>query len=486
MLSKFPYLRQDFLASIVVFLVAVPLCVGVAVASGVPAELGLITGIVGGLVTGLMRGSSLQVSGPAAGLTVLVFEAVSEFGVATLGLIVLIAGLLQLAMGFLKIGRWFRAISVSVVEGMLCGIGLVIIAGQIYAAASLKAPETGIGKIAGLPGAFAEAHGNTEALASLAIGAGTIAVIVLWKKMPKAVQSVPGALAAVVLATLATLALSLPVATVQVEGLLGVIQPPGADAFGALANPAIWGTIVAFALIASAESLFSAAAVDRLHDGPRTEYNKEMVAQGAGNTVCGLLGALPMTAVIVRSSANVNAGAKTKASRVLHGVWLLLFATAMPWALALIPIPALASILVHAGWKLIPFRGIVSLWRGHRGEALILVVTAVSIVAVNMFEGVLIGLALSVAKTAWEASHLKTEVIDKGAGPIQVYLSGNATFLRLPKILDHLEALPQDRPIELNLSRLHHLDHACRMALETWAERHSSPDTDPVKVTTNT
>ncbi|MET7519654.1 SulP family inorganic anion transporter [Streptomyces sp. NPDC005480] len=484
-MTKFPYLRQDFLASIVVFLVAVPLCVGVAVASGVPAELGLITGIVGGLLTGFMRGSSLQVSGPAAGLTVLVFEAVSEFGVATLGVIVLMAGLLQLAMGFLGIGRWFRAISVSVVEGMLCGIGLVIIAGQIYAAAGLKAPKTGIGKLAGLPGAFADALGSTQALASLAIGAGTIAVIVLWKKLPKAVQSVPGALAAVILATVAAVVL-LPVATVEVEGLLGVIQVPGADAFGDLATPAIWGTIVAFTLIASAESLFSAAAVDRLHDGPRTQYNKEMIAQGAGNTVCGLLGALPMTAVIVRSSANVNAGAKTKASRVLHGVWLLLFAAAMPWALALIPIPALAGILVHAGWKLIPFRQITELWRSHKGESLILVVTAVSIVAVNMFEGVLIGLALSVVKTAWEASHLKTEVIDKGAGPIQVYLSGNATFLRLPKILDSLEALPHDRPIELDLSGLHHLDHACRTALENWAQRHSAPDTEPVKITANT
>ncbi|MCX4672046.1 SulP family inorganic anion transporter [Streptomyces sp. NBC_01381] len=483
MLSKFPYLRQDFAASIVVFLVAVPLCVGVAVASGVPAELGLITGIVGGLVTGFLPGSSLQVSGPAAGLTVLVFEAVSEFGVAALGVIVLIAGLLQLAMGFFGIGRWFRAISVAVVEGMLCGIGLVIIAGQIYAAAGLKAPETGIGKIVGLPGAFTDALGSTEALTSLAIGAGTVAVIVLWKKLPKKVQAVPGALAAVMLATLASLAFSLPVATVEVEGLLGVIQPPGADAFGELASPAIWGTIIAFALIASAESLFSAAAVDRLHDGPRTQYDKEMIAQGAGNTVCGLLGALPMTAVIVRSSANVNAGGKTKASRVLHGVWILLFAAALPSALALIPLPALAGILVHAGWKLIPFRQIAALWRGHKGEALILVVTAVSIVAVNMFEGVLIGLALAVIKTAWEASQLKTEVIDKGAGPIQVYLSGNATFLRLPKILDSLEALPQDRPIEVDLSGLYHLDHACHTALENWADRHSAPDTDPVKVT---
>ncbi len=308
-------------------------------------------------------------------------------------------------------------------------------------------------------------------------------MLVLWKRLPKKVQTVPGALAAVVLATLATLAFNLPVATVEVKGLLGSIQPPGLDAFGELANIGILGTILAFTLIASAESLFSAAAVDRLHDGPRTEYDKELMAQGAGNAVCGALGALPMTAVIVRSSANLQAGAKTKASRVLHGVWLLLFAALLPAALALIPLPALAGILVHAGWKLIPFREIVSLWRDHRGEALILVVTAVAIVAVNMFEGVLIGLALSVAKTAWEASHIKLEVIDKGAGPIQAYLSGNATFLRLPKILDNLEALPQDRPIELDLSGLHHLDHACRTALENWAQRHSAPDTEPVRMT---
>ncbi|MCW8378320.1 SulP family inorganic anion transporter [Streptomyces justiciae] len=483
MMTTYPHLRQDFAASLVVFLVALPLCVGVAVASGVPAELGLVTGIVGGIVTGLMRGSSLQVSGPAAGLTVLVFEAVREFGLPVLGVIVLATGVLQILMGTLKLGRWFRAISVSVVEGMLAGIGLVLIAGQLYAMADTEAPASGLGKIAGLPGALADAVTDSGALASLGLGVGTIAVLVLWKRMPAAVRTVPGPLAAVGLATLAALLFSLPVATVEVQGLLGSIQPPSFTAFGELANVGVLATIVAFTLIASAESLFSAAAVDRLHDGPRTEYDKELVAQGAGNALCGVLGALPMTAVIVRSAANVQAGARTKASRVMHGVWLLLFAALLPGVLAYIPIPALAGILVYSGAKLIPVREIVGLWREHRGEALILMVTAVSIVAVSMFEGVLIGLALAVAKTAWEASHLKLEVVDKGAGPVQAYLSGNATFLRLPKILDSLESLPQDRPVELDLSGLHHLDHACRTALENWAERHSAVGTEPVKVT---
>ncbi|KPI10837.1 sulfate transporter [Actinobacteria bacterium OK074] len=481
--AKFPYLKQDFAASLVVFLVALPLCVGVAVASGVPAELGLVTGIVGGLVTGLMRGSSLQVSGPAAGLTVLVYEAVQEFGLPVLGVIVLVTGALQILMGVLKLGRWFRAISISVVEGMLAGIGLVLIAGQLYSMVGAKAPESGLDKVLELPGMLVDVLGDGDALTSLVLGAATIAVLVLWKRLPKRVRTVPGALAAVGLATLAVLVLDLPVATVEVKGLLDSVQPPSLDAFGELAGVGLLGTIVAFTLIASAESLFSAAAVDRLHDGARTEYDKELIAQGAGNAVCGALGALPMTAVIVRSAANVQAGARTKASRVLHGVWLLLFAALLPDVLGYIPIPALAGILVHAGAKLVPVREIAVLWREHRGEALILAVTAVSIVAVSMFEGVLIGLALAVAKTAWEASHLKLEIIDKGAGPVQAYLSGNATFLRLPKILDSLEALPQDRPVELDLSGLHHLDHACRTALENWAERHGEAGTEPVKVT---
>lgn len=481
--GRFPHLRQDVAASLVVFLVALPLCVGIAVASGVPAELGLVTGIVGGIVTGLMPGSSLQVSGPAAGLTVLVFEAVDAYGLPALGVIVLAAGLLQLAMGALRLGRWFRAISVSVIEGMLAGIGLVIIAGQLYAAAGLRAPASGLDKVLGLPGAAVDALADTEALASLAVGAGTVVVMVLWRWAPGPARAVPGALAAVLLATAVALALGLPVATVEVRGLLGSLQPPGADAFGALADIGLIGTVVAFTLIASAESLFSAAAVDRLHHGPRTRYDEELMAQGTGNAVCGALGALPMTAVIVRSSANVQAGARTKASRVLHGVWLLLFAALLPSVLAFIPLPALAGVLVHAGWKLIPFRRTVALWRAHRGEALILVVTAVSIVVVNMFEGVLIGLALSVVKTAWEASHARLEVTDKGAGPIRVHLSGNATFLRLPRILDALEALPEDRPVELDLSEVHHLDHACRTALENWAERRGAVGTAPVRVT---
>ncbi|MFV8129133.1 SulP family inorganic anion transporter [Streptomyces syringium] len=477
-------LRRDFTASLVVFLVAVPLCVGVAVASGVPAELGLVTGIVGGLVVGLLPGSSLQVSGPAAGLTVLVYEAVQTHGLGTLGVIVLASGAIQLALGFLGFGRWFRAISVAVVQGMLAGIGLVLILGQSYAMAGLKAPSSGLDKIAGIPGLVGDIAADRDALSAFALGAGTIAVLVLWKKLPARISGiVPAPLVAVALATAATALFSLKVAKVEVKGLLEAIQPPGVDAFSDLGNVALLGTVLAFTLIASAESLFSAAAVDRMHDGPRTDYDKELMAQGAGNAVCGLLGALPMTAVIVRSAANVQAGARTKASRVLHGVWLLLFAALLPAALGVIPIAALAGVLVHAGCKLVPVRELVPLWREHRGEAVVLAVTAIAIVTTNMFEGVLVGLLLAVAKTAWTISHIQMNVKDDDeTGPIHVRLTGNATFLRLPHMLDTLEALPKDRPIELDLSGLRHLDHACLTALTNWADRHNEEGTDPVRM----
>ncbi len=468
-------LRADVTASFVVFLVALPLCVGVAVASGVPAELGLITGIVGGLVTGLLPGSSLQVSGPAAGLTVLVFEAVQAYGLGVLGVLVLCAGVLQLAMGALRLGRWFRAISVAVVQGMLAGIGMVLIAGQVYTLADVDAPGTGPGKLMGLPALGAELLTSGTALTAAGVGVGTVLVLVAWPKWKRAAKVMPAPLTAVALATAVTVVLDLPIARVRVQGLLGAVQPPGTGDFAALASFGVAATVLAFTLIASAESLFSAAAVDRLHDGARTDYDKELMAQGAGNAVCGALGALPMTAVIVRSSANVAAGARTKLSRVLHGVWLLLFVAALPAALGMIPVAALAGVLVHAGWKLIPVRELVPLWREHRAEAVVLAVTAIAIVGINMFEGVLIGLLLAVVKSAWEISHVQVESEDAGTElPLRVRVTGNATFLRLPKLLDQLEALPPARTVELNLSGLRHVDHACGMALSAWEEEHNS------------
>lgn len=460
--------RADLGASVVVALVALPLCVGVAVASGVPAELGIVTGVVGGLVTGWFRGSELQVSGPAAGLTVLVYEAVGSYGLPALGVLVLAAGLVQLSLGALRFGRWFRAISLAVVHGMLAGIGLVLIAGQLYALGGVRAPGQTLAKLGGMHELGARAD-----WAAVALGAGTVAVLVLWRRVPARLRVVPGALVGVAAATAAAALLRLPVETVRVTGVLEAVSPPGWADFGALGSVGAVGTVVALALIASAETLFSAAAVDRMHEGPRTDYDRELVAQGFGNAVCGLLGALPMTAVIVRSSANVEAGARTRASRILHGGWLLLFAVALPRLLEVVPLAALAGVLLHAGWKLLPARAVAALWRTHRGEAVVLVVTAVSILATSLFEGVLVGLGLAVAKAAWETSHVHVEEVWEGE-ELCVRVVGNASFLRLPKLLDSLEALPHGAPVRLDLSGLRHLDHACLTALEGW-ERKRAP-----------
>jgi MFS superfamily sulfate permease-like transporter len=456
--------RADLSASLVVFLVALPLCVGVAIASGVPAELGLVTGIVGGLVAGVLPGSSLQVSGPAAGLTVLVYEAVQTYGLRALGVLVLGAGLVQLTLGALRLGRWFRAVSVAVVQGMLAGIGLVLIAGQVYAMGDASAPASGLGKIAGL----VSLPGDADPVA-LAVGGATVVVLLLWPRWRRGARVVPAPLPAVALAAGVTGVFDLSVRRVEVRGLLDAVQPPSLADLGRLTEVGMLGTVVAFALIASAESLFSAAAVDRLHRGPRTDYDRELIAQGAGNAVCGALGALPMTAVIVRSAANVQAGAQTKVSRVLHGVWLLVFTVVVPGVLGIIPVAALAGLLVHAGCKLVPVREVRVLWRGHRGEVVVLGVTAVAIVVGNLFEGVLVGLALAVAKTAWVISHVHVETEDRGAAGMVVRVMGNATFLRLPKLLDALEALPHDRDVRLELGGLRHVDHACAAALERWA-----------------
>ena len=218
--------RQDLPASVVVFLVALPLCVGVAVASGVPAELGLITGIVGGLLVGVLPGSSLQVSGPAAGLTVLVLDAVREHGPGALGALVLATGVLQLAMGVLRLGRWFRAVSASVVHGMLAGIGLTLLLGQLYTMADRAAPTSGLGKIRGLPALLADAVLGRAAPAAVALGAAVLAVLVLWKHLPARVRKVPAPLAAVALAAAVTALADLPVSRVRVQGLLTAVQPP--------------------------------------------------------------------------------------------------------------------------------------------------------------------------------------------------------------------------------------------------------------------
>ncbi|MGD9723360.1 MAG: SulP family inorganic anion transporter [Pirellulales bacterium] len=598
------------MASVVVFLVALPLSMGIAIASGVPVAAGLITGIVGGIVVGTLSGCPLQVSGPAAGLTVIVFEVVQRHGFESLGIIVLIAGAIQLAAGALRLGQWFRAVSPAVIKGMLAGIGILIVASQFHVMVDDKPRGSGIENILAIPEAIAKsvavpdfrhqdvarfrmhaleqigelhrqqqyleervaesvphAHDPTappapvkvdfsalvqeqtavvrgvegvaaqlkdfegrtdhsrsqDVLAAaratqqqtqaalLAIEGGngpdavraqreavtafegllgqlknhhlaaeigllTIAALLTFQAFaPKRLQVLPAPLVAVAFATLVARLLSIPVLYVEVPDYLWHdIHLPSP----AVLSDAPWGAFIEqgllIAVIASAETLLCAAAVDQLHTGPRAKLDRELCAHGVGNMLCGLAGALPMTGVIVRSYANVQAGARTRLSAVLHGVWILIFVTVLTSVLRIIPTSSLAAILVYTGYKLVDIRSIRELARYGRGEVVIYVATVVTIVVTDLLTGVLTGIALAAVKLLYSFSHLDVGLETRGGHEAVLHLRGAATFIRLPRLAAALADVPRDAELHVQFDQLDYIDHACLDLLMTWAKQHEA------------
>jgi MFS superfamily sulfate permease-like transporter len=467
---------RDLTASIVVFLVAMPLCMGIAVASGVPAERGLITGIIGGIVVGALAGSPLQVSGPAAGLAVIVFDVVQKHGLSALGPILVVAGAIQLLAGVLKVGGWFRAISPAVVHGMLAGIGLLIVVGQFHVLFGDAPRAHGLENIMAIPGAIGglslAAFGNAEA--TLIVGLVTIIGLIGWEKIrPAKLKLVPGALLGVLAGSVVAAVFGLNVQMISVpESIASAIAIPGLDDFAGLVDPALLGTALAIAFIASAETLLSAAAVDQMHDGPRTKYNKELFAQGVGNMICGGLGALPMTGVIVRSSANVQAGAVSRWSAVLHGVWILAFVALLPWVLKLVPSAALAGVLVVTGWRLVSLKHARHLFARYGAlPAVIWAVTFITVVATDLLMGVLVGMALTLVELAPHMLRMGLKIGRKDSsvsGPHEVNLEGTATFLQLPGLTKVLEAAPTQGELQLDARRLSFMDHTSAEAIKDW------------------
>ena len=466
---------SDLTASIVVFLVALPLCMGISIASGVPPALGLITGIIGGLVVGFLAGSPLQVSGPAAGLAVIIYEFVKnpEFGLAMLGPVVLAAGVMQAIAGALKLGQWFRAVSPAVIRGMLAGIGVLIFASQFHIMVDDVPPGGGLENLLTIPQAIYKGifplDGSVHHMAA-AIGILTIVVILVWNWFgAKRVKFLPGALIAVVVASVCAALFELPIQYVNVpENLWEAANWPQPSSFARLIEPGIIIAAVTIAVVASAETLLCATAVDQLHDGPRTHYDRELLAQGLGNAVCGVFGALPMTGVIVRSSANVEAGGKTRLSAILHGAWLLAFVALLPFVLSQIPTSALAAILVYTGYKLLNPKGILEMWRFDKMEAAILVATIVAIVVTNLLYGVMIGFGLAILRLVVRLTHIEIEEIDLPDGSRILDLKGSATFVNLPKLASALERQPADRTVYIDWSHLGFLDHACIELIQNW------------------
>ena len=467
---------RDLTASIVVFLVAMPLCMGIAIASGVPPEKGLITGIIGGIVVGALAGSPLQVSGPAAGLAVVIFELVRDKGLSALGPILILAGAIQLVAGIFRLGGWFRAISPAVVHGMLAGIGVLIVVGQFHVMFDEKPLPSGLQNLAAVPGRLLGLSPDIAAT-ELAIGLAlfTLAVMIGWEKLrPQALRLVPGALLGVVAATVIAWMTGLDVARVAVpENIAGAISLPDADIVMRWLDPAVIGAAFAIAFIASAETLLSAAAVDRMHDGVRTDYNKELRAQGVGNLLCGFVGALPMTGVIVRSSANVQAGATTRLSAMLHGVWILGFVALLPWLLREIPMAALGAVLVLTGWRLVNLGHVRHLFRNYGMlPALVWGITLVLVVAEDLLTGVLVGIALSLLELIPNLRNLRLKVFREDVGGTQTLrLDGAATFITLPHLSGMLDAVPVGAPVRLDVTHLAAADHTCAELIKDWLAR---------------
>jgi MFS superfamily sulfate permease-like transporter len=475
---------KDVPPSVVVFLIAVPLSMGIARASGMPASLGLITAVVGGIVVGFLGGAPLQISGPSAGLSVLVLEWVVEYrtdadpyGITSIAVIVMLAGLIQAVAGFLKFGTYFRAVSPAVIRGMLAGIGFIIVVKQFHVMIDDDVEGSVLYNIYQIPSGVLKTMttggDRTHYIAAL-IGVATLLTIVLWDRFrPKRLHYIPGALAGVLVASFAAAALQLPIDYVDVKGsLLGYVTLPTSDSLSKLLQTDILISGVALAFVASAETLLCATAVSHMHRGKRTNYDRELAAQGIGNLACGVLGALPITGVISRSTANVQAGAKTQWSSVMHATWVFLFAALIPWLLGLVPESALAAILIYVGFRLIQVSTPRKLLEyGGWGVFGIYLATVLGIVALDLLTGIVIGLVLSTMKLVYSLAHLDIERIDEN-GRIELHLHGSATFLALPLLAGALEEIPPGSELHMHFDELDFIDHACLDFIAGFQERH--------------
>lgn len=464
-------LKKDFPASIVVFLVALPLCLGIALASGAPLFSGILTGIIGGIVVGAASGSQLSVSGPAAGLTVIVFSSIAKLGAyETFLLAIVIAGAIQIILGIVKAGTIASYFPSAVIEGMLAAIGIILILKQIPHAVGFDADFEGDQN-------FAQDGENTfsaiaAALQRISVGALIISslsllTLIYWPKLKK-LSLVPAPLVVVLIGVSLNIVfsgssfglrsdqlVSIPVVKSMTE-FFGLFRTPD---FSQLSNKEVWTVGVTIAIVASLESLLSLEAVDKIDPIKRTSStNRELVAQGAGNIVSGLLGGLPMTAVIVRSSANVNAGAKTKMSAIIHGFLLLASLLLFPFVINLIPLSCLAAILLFTGYKLANLTLFKKMWSRGRDQYIPFFVTVSAVVFTDLLTGVGIGMAVGVffiLRTNLRNPYFYTIAEE---GNITIRLAEEVSFLNKAAIQYALTHLPSDSTVVIDGKNSRYID----------------------------
>jgi MFS superfamily sulfate permease-like transporter len=478
MKKYYSHIGANLSASIVVLLVALPLCLGIALASGAPLFSGIIAGVVGGIVVGLLSGSQLSVSGPAAGLTAIVAVAILKLQVYEAFLLaVVLAGVMQVALGYLKAGVIGDYIPNAVIKGMLAAIGLILIMKQfphlVGYDANFEGDET-----------FAQADQNntfsaiytalkTIKPAAVIIGIGSIILLAVWEKpfikKNELLRFVPGPLVVVILAIIingtieqlsgiasieSTHLVSLPIAHSTTEFISFFTLPN----FSFITNVQVWISAVTLAIVASLETLLGIEAVDKLDPLKRvTPTNKELKAQGFGNIISGLIGGLPLTSVIVRSSANVSAGGKTKQATIFHGLLLLLCAALIPNLLNKIPLSALAGILIFTGYKLAKITLFKEFYQKGLNQFIPFCVTIIAILFTDLLIGISIGIAVSMIFII--RSNFKTAVlVVNDNNNYLIRFKKDVSFLNKPIIKSELELVPENANLVIDVARAEYID----------------------------
>lgn len=479
----FKHIKSDLPASIVVFFVALPLCLGIALASGAPLFSGLIAGIVGGIVVGALSGSNIGVSGPAAGLAAIVLVAITALGGYQNFLVaVVIGGVIQILFGILKagvIGYYFPS---SVIKGMLTGIGIIIVLKQIPHFFGYDADPEGDWAFFQVDGenTFSELLNTVNNISPGAtlIAIVGLAILILWNnvlsKKGKIFQLIQGPVVAVVVGILYYVATKdHEVLGISKEHLVSVPVPDDIDSFfgqfsfpnfSAIGNPQIWITAFTIALVASLETLLCVEATDKLDPHKNvTPTNRELLAQGAGNIVSGMIGGLPITQVIVRSSANIQSGGRTKMSAIIHGFFLLISIILIPNLLNMIPLSVLAAILFIVGYKLAKpalFKVMYNLgWK----QFVPFIVTILGIVFIDLLWGIGLGLAVGIVVIlikSYQNSHfLHMEESSEGKDHVKITLAEEVTFFNKGAILKELDKLPENTFLEIDVLKTRYLDN---------------------------
>jgi MFS superfamily sulfate permease-like transporter len=474
---SFSSFKKDFLAGLIVFLIALPLCLGIAQASHAPLFAGVVAGIIGGIVVGFFSGSQLSVTGPAAGLTAIVLVAIGKLGAFEIFLCsVMIAGVVQMLLGFIKAGGIANYIPSSVIEGMLAGIGLTIIIKQLpdavgyaqnKAAVMLDADDGIIMQTI----TTAMHHVQPGAIIIALVG---LAILIGWQtKAFKKFQLIPSGLLVVLIGTIInqlfissapamalddTHLVRLPVAGSLPE-FFGQFTFPNFSGFKMLQ---VWETGITIAIVASIETLLCIEATDKLDPLKRyTSTDRELKAQGIGNMLSGLLGGLPVTSVIVRSSANVNAGAKSKLSAIIHGVLLVVCAAAIPAVLNLIPKAALAAILIYTGYKLCKPAMFRHMWKGGMTQFIPFIATVVGVVSLDLLKGVGLGIIISIIyilrQNARISFYYQRSVFTKD-DLIRLQLAQEVSFLNKASIKETLNNIPEGSTVIIDATETEYID----------------------------